>query len=366
MGTVWAMQVLRGNVLIQRFFDIADEIELSDAERLVTQLYRRARFAGNARHLQLSNPPLEMVLGRRSTEVPELQDAEVLVRLYDVGALVVTFNVEIVAGTQGDALIRLAQRLASAEDAITAAAQPIAMEVKTAIAQACRFGDPSHVVEDYTIFYLRSTAPAVDAEGITQALDIPQLLLGETEPIALSERRQLMHASFSYRPDDLLVVEWNSAFVLDPTGASDVPELLEMTSMQMLELRAYDHLVGRALDRLYAELEARRSTLFRANQFRQLSRRIMQIFVDVSKITERIDNSFTFLGDTWLARVHRATITEFGIPHWQRQLRQKLEVLRQINELMVDQITSQKSLNIEGAIFFLIVVEIVIALFAVH
>lgn len=360
------MQVSRGTVLIQRFFDIADEIDLAVAEKLVTQLYRRARFAGNARHMQLADPPLEMALGRRLNDVPELLGSEVLVRLYDVGALVVTFILELPTGMGGEALIRLAQRLASAEDAITAAARPIASEVRTAITQACRAGETAGVVEDYTIFYLRSTDPLLDADGLLQHLDVPRLLLGETEPIAERERAHLLHASFSYRPDDLVVVEWNAALILDPSGAADVPELLEMTSMQMLELRAYDSLVGRALDRLYKELEVQPSALFRAKYFRDLSRRIMQIFVDVSKISERIDNSFTFLGDTWLARIHRATVTEFGIPHWQRQLRNKLEVLRQINQLLVDQITSQKSLNIEVAVAVLIMLEIILALFRVH
>lgn len=360
------MQIIRGRVLAQRVFDIADEIRLPEAETLVSQLARRPRFVGSAKHIQLPSPPLEMSLAPRPCGVPGQPPCDVLIHIYDVGALVVTFNIDLPSPMGPEELIQFAAQVNDAEGLITEAARPVAEEIKTAIAKACKPGEISEVSEDYTIFYLHATSPACTAESLGQALDIPRLLLAETKPIANSERLNFVHASFSYGPDDLVVVDWNSALVLDPTGAVDVPELLELASMQLLELRAYDRLVGKSLDLLYKELEPEHNAFFRSQHYQRLSRKIMQIFVDVTEITERIDNSLTFLGDTWLARIHRAAVSEFGIPHWQRQLRNKLEVLRQINELLVDQITSQKSLRIEGAIVILIVIEILLAFIRLH
>jgi hypothetical protein len=360
------MEITRGRVLSQRFFDIAEEVDLPHAEALVSQLSRRPRFVGSARHISLPNPPLEMSLGPRVANVAGLTPNDVLVRIYDVGALVVTFVIDLPCPTDGETLIRLARHISEAEEAITDAAQPVADEIRTAIAKACKPGEPaSDLIEDYTIFYLTATTPSCAGTELGRHLDIPRLLLGETDPIAEEERHHLVHASFSYRPEDLVVVDWNSALVLDPTNAQDVPELLELTSMQMLELRAYDSLVGRALDSLYKELEHEQHAVFRGTRYQRLSRKIMQLYVDVIEITERIDNSLTFLGDTWLARIHRSAVAEFGIPHWQKQLRNKLELLRQINELLVNQITSQKSLRIEGAVVVLIVIEILMAAFRV-
>ena len=357
------MEITRGRVLAQRFFDIAEEVNLQHAEALVAELSRRPRFAGSARHIQLPNPPLEMSLGPRPIGLAGITTSDVMARLYDVGALVVTFVIDLPCPTEPETLIRLAQRIAEGEEAITQAAEPMVTEIRRAIARACKMGEVANdLIEDYTIFYLQATQPACDGDTLGKFLDIPRLLMGETEPIAQRQRDQFDHAQFSYRPDDLVVIDWNSALVLDPTGAVDVPELLELASMQMLELRAYDNLVGRALDSLYGDLDEEHSGVFRSSRFSRLSRRIMKLFVDVTEITERIDNSLTFLGDTWLARLHRAAVAEFGIPHWQRQLRNKLEVLRQINELLVDQITSQKSLNMETAVVGLILIEIVVAL----
>ena len=355
------MEITRGRIFAQRFFDIAEEVDLPRAEALVAALSRRPRFVGSARHIELPSPPLEMSLGPRPTGLEATEASEVWMRLYQVGALVVTFVLDIPPDTDSEGLIRLAARISDREDAITQAASTIAEEVRAAVKPACKMGETSHVVEDYTIFYLRTTEPACDADTIGHHLDIPRLLLGETGPIVQAERLQMVHASFSYRPEDLVVVDWNSALIMDPAGALEVAELLELTSIQMLELRAYDNIVGRALDGLYSELDRKQSAMFRSSRYSRLSRRIMRLYVDVIEITERIDNSLTFLGDTWLARVHRAAVAEFGIPHWQRQLRNKLELLRQINQLLVDQITAQKTLSIESAIVGLIILEIVVA-----
>ena len=357
------MYIRRGRVLLQRFFDIADAIALPQAEALVAQMSRKPRFSGSTRHIQLPSAPLEMGLGQRLCGLPGWPHADTTVRLYDVGALVLTFSVELPPDTHGEALIALAQKIDAAEESITAAARPLAEEIGRAVAQACKPNEANHgLVEEYTIFYLQATEPMGDADMLCGAVDIPRLLLGEVDNIATRERTQLMHAAFSYRPDDLVVIDWNAALVLDPSGGVDVPELLELASMQLLELRAYDNLVGRSLDNLYEELEKEKTSYFRSARFSRLSRSIMRRFVEVVEITERIDNSLTFLGDTWLARLHRAAVAEFGIPHWQRQLRNKLDVLRQINELLVDQISAQKSFNIEAAVVGLILIEILLAL----
>jgi hypothetical protein len=357
------MLITRGRVLASRFFDIAEAVNLPLAEKLVIQLSRRPRFVGTARHIDLPNPPLEMALGGRDIDLAGFRPQDIVVRIYDVGALVLTFCIDLPNPTSPEALIGISTRITEAEEAITQAASSVVSEIKAAITSALRPSEQiSNIVEDYTIFYLQNTNPPCDGASLGAQVDIPRLLLAEPGPIAPDERDSFIHASFSYRPDDLVVVDWNSALVLDPTGAQDVPELLELTTMQMLELRTYDAIVGRALDSVYKDLDRQNRGLFRSTKYQKVSRRIMQLFVDVVEITERIDNSLTFLGDTWLARLHRAAVAEFGIPRWQKQLRSKLEVLRQINELLVDQITSQNTMLLEVAVVVLITIEILMPL----
>jgi hypothetical protein len=286
------------------------------------------------------------------------------VRVYDVGAVAVTFGANMPRNLDAEALILLADKLMGEDDLFTAPGRLIADEIAQAIRPASKVRSISDVTEDYTVFVIHETQPELDADRLGDHLDVARLLLGETGPISERERSQQSHAWISYSPGELVVVDWNSALIYDRTGSTELADLLEMTSMQLVELRAYDDLVGRSLMRLYDELGRERS-FFLSSKYSRLSREIMRQFVDVAEMSDRIENSLSILGDSWLARVHRAAIAEFEIPRWQRLLKDKLEVLRQINELLVDQINSSKSLRIEGAIVVLIIIEILFAIFKV-
>jgi hypothetical protein len=359
------MLINRCRILTQRVFDIADEIDLREAERQVQHLSRRPLFVRSAKQIRLSNPPLEMSLGTRPSLLAGLPPSEILVRIYDVGALAVTFATELAEPLEPEALIALASRLMTPDDPFTPAGRIIADEIAAGIRKACKAGKVSDVAEDYTIFRIYATEPTTDADRLTEQLDVARLLLGETGPISARERQQQSHAAISYGPGELVVVDWNSALIYDPSPSSDLSDLLEMASMQLLELRAYDDLVGRSLARLYDELGSDK-TLFRSSKYGRLSREIMRLFVDVTEMTDRIDNSLNTLGDSWLARLHRAAVNEFDIPRWQRLLRNKLEVMRQINDLLVDQISSRKMFNMEMAIVILILFELLVGLAQIH
>ncbi|MBI3179476.1 MAG: hypothetical protein HYZ27_07420, partial [Deltaproteobacteria bacterium] len=86
------MQITRGRLLAQRFFDLADEVDLDRAEALLHSASRPSRFVRAARQIRMPRPPLELTLPPRTSGVPQCAAGEVLVRLYDVGVLAVTFN----------------------------------------------------------------------------------------------------------------------------------------------------------------------------------------------------------------------------------------------------------------------------------
>lgn len=356
-----SLRIVRGHLLVQRAFDIADEIDLNKAAALLKEPSRRAQFVKHNKRIRFPNPPLELSLAKHTCGVPGLDATDVRLRIYDVGAITVTFTVPLPHATTSPELIQLGIRVFDAHDAITAEAQKIIEEMCAFLRSACKGPEISPVFEDYTTFVLEGVEPAVDAKRLPQLLDIPRLLLGDTGPIVDDERDRVMEASFSYRPDELVVINWDSGLIYNPSADPDIDDLLELVTVQLLELRTYDDEVGRYLDRLYDELESDRFQIFLSSNYQRLSRQIMRLFVEVTEITERIENALQHLGDTWFARVHHAAVKEFEIHRWQKQLADKLELLRQINEMLVDQISTRKSLRLELAIVLLIIVEMVLA-----
>ena len=66
--------------------------------------------------------------------------------------------------------------------------------------------------------------------GFARSLDVSRRLVDGLESVIRGKREVLEH-HFSYTPNDLVVVEWNAAFVYEPTGSEDVVDLLEIDAV---------------------------------------------------------------------------------------------------------------------------------------
>src|SRR5262249_42714030 len=134
--------------------------------------------------------------------------------------------------------------------------------------------------------------------------EIVQLIRGETRPLSEPEQRDALNASLSYYPGDLLVVGWVAALIYDtPEGAAPTIQLLEYANTQLLEFRYYDELLTRVLAGVYKSL-GRRGPLRRWRMAREAGH-LNQIRLDITELTERIDNSIKFLSDMFYARAYK-------------------------------------------------------------
>src|SRR5205814_1455007 len=106
----------------------------------------------------------------------------------------------------------------------------------------------SNLVEDYAIFQIDSLIPA---RSITQLVTdhrhtIAQILRAETQPLSEDEIEDVMSRRISFGVDDITVVDWNSALVIDP-DADDVIAILEFANVELMEMRNLDRRLGEAL-----------------------------------------------------------------------------------------------------------------------
>src|SRR5207248_3952136 len=106
--------------------------------------------------------------------------------------------------------------------------------------------------ESYTVTYVRALRGHPLAKDVLADPVLVKLLLGETGARRLSddEVSDVIARARSYFDDDLAVVDWNSAFVLEPSGGREILDILEFANSQLLELRYYDALLDRHLRRI--------------------------------------------------------------------------------------------------------------------
>src|SRR5208283_4391437 len=147
--------------------------------------------------------------------------------------------------------------------------------------------------EDYYIFQLSQVPGQPRGEDLLaqHGSKIAQMLRGEQTPLARSENDDILPASLSYYPTDMVVVGWNAALVYDtPLGAETSVQILEYANSQLLEFRHYDELLTRELAGVYRSLK-HRAGVWRRWQMGSEASRLNSVTVEVTELVERADTA---------------------------------------------------------------------------
>jgi hypothetical protein len=198
---------------------------------------------------------------------------------------------------------------------------------------------------------------------------LDRLLVGEPNIRNLSEfeREEVTQHRFSYTEDDLAVIDWNSAFVYEPSGSRDIPDVLEICNAQLLELRYYDEQLDSQLSGIYDQMQKHRRSgygLFHS-PYKVLARRVLTTLVEMSEFIERVENSLKIIGDFYLARVYEAAVRRMRIANWQASVTRKQQILANVYQLLKGELDTSRSLTLEFVIVLLIVFELFVALVSI-
>jgi hypothetical protein len=363
--------IREGRVLAYRQLDVADEVDLAACQALLRESAPRrgALTREGAQSLVIASPPLAIGLGSRSVTLPrtgKVIEAEVTARLFDYGAASISFDVPIPPGSELADIIPWCDELYDSPE-LDQAARGIVQPLLARLRGAIRGPHDWHALETYSVVFVRGFDGDPPASEVLAAPSLASLVLGEPARRRLSEgqREDVLKHAYSYFDDDLVVVDWNCAFVLEPSGSRDIPDILELASSQLLELRYYDELFDAELARVYRELDRARGGRFAElvrNPWVDLGRRVVRRLVELSEFAERVDNTLKVVGDFYLARVYESAVRRFRIRAWQASLDAKQALLAQAYSLIRGEIDARRTTFLELIVIVLIVVEVLLAL----
>jgi hypothetical protein len=231
---------------------------------------------------------------------------------------------------------------------------------------AAAFDDPHQwdKTESYHALLVQSLEGNPLGEEVLKAPELPKLLLGESlsTPLSAQEARDVLERNFSYTPHDLVVVDWNGAFIYEPSGSSDIPDLIEVANAQLLELRYYDDVLDKELGRLYDVVGAQRTGTLFFSPFKKQLRALSLTLIEVTEFVERVENSLKIIGDVYLARIYEAALVQLRVGAWQDDVTRKQKLLFQTYELLKGENDTARALTLEATVVLLIVTEILLAL----
>jgi hypothetical protein len=357
------IKIKRGKILVYRVFDIGSEIDLDKVEALFEDKKLKERFKLDRKHnmsLIISSSPVSVQLGTFNIKlVDETVPAELIAKVWHFGTVSLCFQIPIREGTSWSELIRIASWIENDEE-IETFARVKAKEFQTDIRTAIPIPSDWSINEDYVTYYVQEfEGPVGPLAALPEKIDIPALILAEPrEFLSEAMEKGILENQFQYSKDDLVVVDWNSALVVDPSGSMDVPLVIEFALNQLLEMRYYDDLLDQRLNTLYNEVVGRKKGLL-SNKYSRLAEEASQIYLEISEIVENVENSFKTVGDFYLATIFRASSKRFRFDDWQRSINDKLGNLAEVSRLLHSEVNESRNQTLEIIIVVLIAIEVV-------
>ena len=359
-----------GRAVVYRLFDVGDEIDLERAQdRLASSSPDRGRpDRGQAQALQISNPPITCALGSHPLAIlGDHPGLELSARIYDFGVISLRARVEAPRAVSWQEFTRFGRLVDSAAE-IPELLEDQAWKLVERMGNTISKPRIADVREDYVVYHLtdvrlgESPRPARD---LLQDVDLAPLLLGETRVLSEGARRDLLPHWFSYYADDLAILSWDNALIVEPTGNdSDVEYMLEFANAQLLELRFYDALLDAELPKLYDRIErarVRRRRLFAAG-YSQLLGSMQTLVAETTELVERAENALKVTDDVYLARLYSAALGLYRADTWRAGIDRKLRIIRETYEMLNGEAQTRRAESLEIAIIGLILFEIVLSL----
>lgn len=349
-----------------RLFDVGYQIDLERVDALLGADTRGrivpARAEGRA--FEIRQPPLSATLGDREVQVEgRTVRASLRAHFFDFGVCSMRLAMAAPARCSWADFTAFGAAL----DANPDVARLFERELRTLLQRlepAIERPRVAPVVEDYLVFRIHALERGEAAARASDILDdeqLARLLLGEQRRLAPAAARELLGNRFSYYEDDLVVLTWDNALVVDArTDDHDVELVLEFANAQLLELRVYDALLDSELPALYDRITAARQRLLLTRRYRGLLSSVQTRVADVTEIVERADNAFKVTDDVYLARIYEKALEIFRESRWRAGIARKLAIFRETYEMLNGEGQAARAELLELAIVLLIVFDIVL------
>jgi hypothetical protein len=356
------IKVERGELVMYQIFDCAEEINLERAEKVLQEKRSKARLEQiPPDDMVFPNPPLCYLLGTHTISASRLEYTATLeAHIFHTGNISISAWLPIPNGMPMRELLHFSLELEDAKSLFDLMKKEAARLIKilSAITET-RDG----YREEYSIFVLTQLSRPCETDEDRELL--AGLLLREKGNRKLSRAtiNEVFGGALSYYQDDLVMIDWNSAVIVDP-DEGPVPAILELATVQLLELRYYDMTIDKKLASIYDILKKQKglhANLFWGSQG-ELLRSLLLRALELAEHADRIENSLTLMGDSYFARVYNLAAQRFELSRYISILSQKSATIRDVASMVNAETETARSLLLEILVVLLIVTEVIMGL----
>lgn len=342
-----------------RIYDIGKEIDITRLETALARSYytARANFQRiKPKSIMIEDPPLFLRMHPAEVTIGGIRyDLQASARIFDIGAISLCFVHEFDENAYNKSLEEIGLIFAN-DEAITDVFTSYLANLKEILSPYISdISIDASFFEDYFIYF---------TDNLESTPDPAVLLMGEDTKFSSQMREEVLKNSMSYSVDDIIYLSWGAAFIKNSEIPTDLFDLIEYANVQVLELRYYDQVLSRKMEKMYDDIElADKSTWFsRIRLYHQIMADLMEIHADVSEITEKVNNLIKVTEDVYYARVYATALKVLRSPLWSDSVNRKILVIHENYSMLSDEVRIQHSNFLEWIIIILITLEFVLAI----
>lgn len=356
------VRIRSGKILVYGLYDVALEINLPGVEERLREEARRLKIERKPRSkaLEFSNPPVVFQLKGTEWESGGRRFAvNVHGKAYDFGVLSIILEIPVRDMTLPE--FEETAAAVSESETLREESRKHLSQTISALGGAIVGLNVSRFEEDYTVFFIEALEPAMGADDFLRHYDVSRLLYGERKTLSGHLREELLQYRYSYFEDDLVILNWDNALVIEPSGSMDIADILEFAIAQLLELRYYDDVVDRELSTIQRDISERGAlSIWRIKKYERLAAAVMKTITELMGITEKIDSALKVTEDAYYAKIYLAALRLFRVKDWEGSIEKKLDIASNTYDMLSQSIAIKRSEILSLVIVILIAIEIVI------
>lgn len=195
--------------------------------------------------------------------------------------------------------------------------------------------------------------------------EIAALLRFETQRLSEHHKRETLTSSVGYFKNDLVIIDTEAAFIYDP-HYSELLNFFEFGNIQQLELQYFDKLLDKQMTAIYEDkiraLPFFAYLPFIGSYYCDPVGELTRLKVDISVITERLENSIKLAGETYFSEIYDQIVVNLDLKSWKDSIEKKFEIIKEVQYDYQNKIDTTREDILTTLIIILIMIELIVAL----
>jgi len=347
-------QIFSGNIYIFHAFDVGYEIDLSGIKESQKVILRPT---STPKYFKNYHTPLTIDLPH-----PHTTSKCISCKVHNFGPLSLTYKIPFKNSLDG-VRAELQKIDNEYQEESIANAKSVFNKIKSHITNAKFFQTQS----SYVVIQLDPMPTGVTIDVLKKKYGgvIASMLRFETETLSEHQKNEILNDAIGYFRGDMLVIDTEAAFVYDKEY-EEILDLFEFANIQRLELRYFDRLLDRQLNLIYEEkLEKIPFTSylpFIRAPWRGPVSDLGKLRVDISVISERLENSIKLAGETYFSELYTLLVDKLDLKNWHDSINKKLDIIADVRSVYQHKIDAIREDLLTMLIIILIFIELLVGL----